>query len=121
MKLLIDMNLSPTWCEYLAQRGIESVHWSTIGSASAADVEIMQHAKEHSLVVMSHDLDFGAVLAATKAEGPSVIQVRCVDPTPDALGSIVVESLTQFGEVLRAGAIVVVEPGHARARVLPIR
>jgi len=31
VKLLIDMNLSPTWAAYLAQRGFEAQHWSTIG------------------------------------------------------------------------------------------
>lgn len=81
----------------------------------------MRYARDGGFVVMSHDLDFGAALAATHAHGPSVIQVRCVDPTPDAIGLIVRSALEQFREVLESGAIVVVEPGLSRARVLPIR
>lgn len=37
MKLLIDMNLSPDWVEVLATEGLEAVHWSKVGSSSAAD------------------------------------------------------------------------------------
>lgn len=31
MKLIVDMNLSPRWVEFLAGAGIEAVHWSMIG------------------------------------------------------------------------------------------
>jgi predicted nuclease of predicted toxin-antitoxin system len=35
VKLLVDMNLSPSWVDRLAQHGFEAVHWSTIGCDSA--------------------------------------------------------------------------------------
>ena len=38
MKLLVDMNLSPSWVERLARHGFEAVHWSTFGAATAPDV-----------------------------------------------------------------------------------
>jgi predicted nuclease of predicted toxin-antitoxin system len=31
MKLLIDMNLSPLWVQFLADSGFDSIHWSDIG------------------------------------------------------------------------------------------
>lgn len=37
MKLLIDMNLSPLWVEFLAGSGFESIHWSDVGQASGPD------------------------------------------------------------------------------------
>ena len=76
MKFLVDMNLSPKWCAILQAEGWESVHWSDVGSATAPDHEIMQHARNEGRVVLTHDLDFGAMLAATQAKGPSVVQVR---------------------------------------------
>jgi predicted nuclease of predicted toxin-antitoxin system len=76
MKLLIDMNLSPQWIEFLAERGFESVHWSTIGDVTASDSRIMDYAAEHQWIVFTHDLDFGALLARRKTRGPSVIQIR---------------------------------------------
>ena len=52
MKLLVDMNLSPRWVERLAGHGFEAVHWSTIGAATAPDVEILAWANEHGFVVI---------------------------------------------------------------------
>ena len=42
----------------------------------AEDSEIMAWASVNDFVVFTHDLDFGAILALTRAEGPSVVQVR---------------------------------------------
>jgi len=41
VRLLVDMNLSPSWVERLARHGFEAVHWSTIGAAIAPDHEIV--------------------------------------------------------------------------------
>jgi len=30
VKLLVDMNLSPSWVDRLASHGFDAVHWSTI-------------------------------------------------------------------------------------------
>jgi hypothetical protein len=62
MKLLVDMNLSPGWVNLLAAAGIEAVHWSSLGAASAPDTEIMAYAGARGYVVLTHDLDFSAIL-----------------------------------------------------------
>jgi len=38
MKILVDMNLSPKWVDYLSGNNIEAVHWSFIGSLAPAPV-----------------------------------------------------------------------------------
>jgi predicted nuclease of predicted toxin-antitoxin system len=50
VKLLVDMNLSPSWIARLARHGFDAVHWSTIGAATAPDDEILTWANEHSFV-----------------------------------------------------------------------
>jgi predicted nuclease of predicted toxin-antitoxin system len=65
MKLLIDMNLSPRWVASLNQAGWEAVHWSSVGKGNELDSEIMRYAAEQNYVVLTHDLDFSAILAAT--------------------------------------------------------
>jgi predicted nuclease of predicted toxin-antitoxin system len=74
MKLLIDMNLSPLWVEFLAASGFESIHWSKVGDPAAPDCVIMDYAAANGLVIFTHDLDFGALLADRKSRQPSVIQ-----------------------------------------------
>jgi len=50
VKLLVDMNLSPSWADRLKQHGLEAVHWSTIGAAAAPDDEILAWAREQESV-----------------------------------------------------------------------
>jgi predicted nuclease of predicted toxin-antitoxin system len=71
MKLLVDMNLSPGWLKLLRDLGWEAEHWSHIGRPNAPDSEVMAYAAAHEYVVLTHDLDFGAILAVTRGEKPS--------------------------------------------------
>jgi predicted nuclease of predicted toxin-antitoxin system len=87
MKFLIDKNLSPSWVEFLIEAGLEAVHWSAIGRGDADDAEVMQWAAQHDHVVLTSDLDFGAILAATRDRRPSVIQLRGDVPNAGHNGS----------------------------------
>lgn len=120
MKLLIDMNLSPDWCAVFRQEGWEAVHWSEVGDPRAKDETIMAWARDHGYLLFTHDLDFGALLAATRALGPSVIQVRTQDVLPSRLGELVVKVLEDQRQALAAGAIVTVEEARGRVRLLPL-
>ena len=119
MKLLLDMNLSPRWIQTLEDQGWEVVHWTSVGDPQASDRVIMQWAHDHDHVVVTHDLDFGALLAATSAEKPSVIQVRTRDVMPEVFAPILFDALDRFKNELEEGAFVVVEPAQARVRILP--
>jgi len=121
MKLLLDMNLSPTWVRFLEENGFEAVHWSTIAEPNATDAVIMARAREQGFVVITHDLDFSALLASTDAIGPSVIQLRTQDVLPDAIGSGVVRMPRDHRTVLDQGAILSIDALTSRLRVLPIR
>jgi predicted nuclease of predicted toxin-antitoxin system len=121
MKLLLDMNLSPVWVRFLEENGFEAIHWSTTGEPTATDAIIMAWARDHGFVVITHDLDFSALLASTEAAGPSVLQVRTQDVLPDAIGSDVVRALRDHRAALDQGAIVSVDELTARVRVLPIQ
>ena len=121
MKLLVDMNLSPRWISVLADAGIEAAHWSTLGANNAPDSEIMAYANVHDYVVLTHDLDFGAILAATHGEKPSVVQIRAEDVSPDVIGKQVIAALRQMAFELEEGALLTVDPNRTRMRVLPLR
>lgn len=120
MKFLIDMNLSPLWRAIFERHGWEATHWSAVGDPHAPDRVLMDWARANGYVVFTHDLDFGAVLAVTHAQGPSVIQVRTQDVTPDHLGSIVINAVRQYRAILESGALIIVDETKARARILPL-
>jgi predicted nuclease of predicted toxin-antitoxin system len=120
MKFLIDMNLSPGWRSILQFEGWDSIHWSNIGGVSAPDHEIMEWALINGRVVLTHDLDFGAMLAATQASGPSVAQVRTQDVRPQVLSPLLISVLRQYEKELDPGALLVLDEARSRVRLLPL-
>lgn len=120
MKLLVDMNLSPRWVSMLVDAGFEAVHWSTVGRNNAPDTEIMAFAKTNGHVVLTHDLGFGAILAATHGDKPSVVQIRSEDVSPDVIGKVVIVALKQMTAELEEGALLSLDPNRLRLRVLPL-
>lgn len=121
IKILIDMNLPPKWVKIFIAEGWEAVHWSEVGAIDAQDHVILKWAMNNNFIVFTHDLDFGALLAAGCSEGPSVIQIRTQNITPEAIGKIVTDAIHQFREDLDSGALISVNPQRSRARILPLR
>ena len=120
MKLLVDMNLSPRWVDLLTNAGIEAVHWSAIGARNASDAEIIAFARASGHIVLTHDLDLGAILAATQGNKPSVVQIRADDVGPDVIGLRVVAALRQVEVELQAGALLTIDTARDRLRLLPL-
>lgn len=120
MKLLVDMNISPDFCRAIAASNVTATHWSEIGKHNESDVALMKYARDHGYVVVSHDLDFSAILAASGAHGPSVIQVRTQDVLVPRFVEILLTAIGQFHTELDTGAIVMVDADRAKVRVLPI-
>ena len=120
MKLLLDMNLSPEFVGLLAEHGVIAVHWSTVGLPTAEDGEILRWAKDHEYVVVTFDLDFGTILAATGFHTPSVIQIRNLNSHPDVLCPLLVKVLKRFDRELANGALIVLDKTKDRIRLLPL-
>ncbi|MDR1147568.1 MAG: DUF5615 family PIN-like protein [Spirochaetaceae bacterium] len=120
MKLLIDMNLSLICVDFFLPSHIEAVHWSAIGATDAPDGEIMDYAANHGFAVFTHDLDFGFLLAVTRAGRPSVIQIRIDDLFPDSTATPIVSILRQFAAEIEQGALVTIGPNKTRMRMLPL-
>ena len=119
MKILIDMHLSPIWVNTFAKHEIEAIHWASVGDARATDRIIMEWASANGYIVFTHDLDFGALLAATQASSPSVIQVRTQDVLPNQIEATIISAINQFQTALEAGALITVDEIHSRVRILP--
>lgn len=121
MKLLVDLNLSPSWVDRLARHGFEAVHWSTIGAATAPDVEILSWANEHGFVLVTNDLDFSSILAAGGNQTPSVLQIRTQDLLSDVVVNTVVHALEAHREDIERGALLSIDEASTRVRMLPLR
>lgn len=121
MNLLIDMNLTPTWVEFLEEHNHSATHWSSVGRNDAPDTDLLAYARQHQAVILTQDLDFGALLALSGDDLPSVIQVRAQATLPRDIGSQVVDALRLSESYLLAGALVTISPTTHRVSVLPLR
>lgn len=121
MKLIVDMNLSTRWVGLLIDAGIDAEHWSTLGANNAPDSEIMAYARANDYVILTHDLDFSAILAATHGEKPSVVQIRSDDVSPDVIGAQIIIALKQMLAELENGALLTVDSNRTRMRLLPLQ
>jgi predicted nuclease of predicted toxin-antitoxin system len=121
MKILVDMNLSPDWISRLDTAGIEAVHWSSVGAVDAADSEIMAFAFQNGYTVLTQDLDFSAILAASHDCRPSVVQIRADNLNFDEIGALIIASILQLRSELEAGAILTIDQTkRVRLRLLPL-
>ena len=63
MKFLADMGISPLTAEYLRSLGHDAHHLRDIGLFRLADSNIMLIARDERRILLTHDLDFGELLA----------------------------------------------------------
>jgi len=120
MKILVDMNLSPKWTDYLIGNDIEAIHWSSIGSPDAPDTEIISYAKVHDYTILTNDLDFGFILAITHGKKPSIIQIRNDVLGPGRIGNIVISVIKQLAADIDSGALVTIDTRKTRVSLLPL-
>jgi predicted nuclease of predicted toxin-antitoxin system len=90
-------------------------------SADASDLEILSYAAANDYVVITHDLDFGTILAITHGKKPSVVQIRSLDISPDSIATLTIAALRHSEAELAAGALLTIEPDRTRLRILPLR
>lgn len=122
MRFLVDANVSPRLAEILCAAGHEAVAVRDLGLSDASDDEILDRAGAEDRVIISHDTDFGTLLAFRRLAKPSFILIRSSDPlTPDEQATLLVANIGAVAEDLEAGAIVVFARGHLRSRLLPVR
>ena len=115
------MNLSPALAAAIARHGHDVLHWSDVGDQRAPDLVILRWAREHDRVLVTHDLDFAAILATTDATSPSVIQVREQDLLATATADAIVGAIRTAAPALARGAVVTIHDDRSRIRILPLR
>ncbi len=119
MRLLLDMNVSPSLARELDPEGHDAEHVLDLGMGSASDEAVMARAVANRRCLVTADLDFAQMLAASRAARPSVVILRLRDPRPDRLRARHLAALRAAEAAVEEGAIVVDE-GSVRVRRLPV-
>ena len=76
MRFLGDMGVSMTTLRALRVLGHDAIHLRDEGLIRLPDDQIVAKAKLENRVVLTFDLDFGDIMAASHGESPSVILFR---------------------------------------------
>lgn len=120
VKFLVDMGISPETARWLRDMGYDAVHLHEQGLERLNDEHVLGKARDEGRVLLTHDLGFGQLLAASGAELPSVIVFRLADMRPPSVNRYLEQVLQQAGEDLLQGAIISVREDQIRIRQLPI-
>lgn len=121
IRFLLDMGIAHTTGQYLRSKGYDAVHLSDQGLERLPDDRIVAKAQEEERVIVTHDLDFGRIVALSGGAVPSIVTLRLSNMTP-AQVNIALEAI--FTEAIAAlldrGALVTITDKGIRIRELPI-
>jgi len=115
MKFLADMGISPKTVAFLKELGYEAVHAHSLGIDKWTDQDILEKAHKEKYILLTHDLDFGELLAASGGRFPSV------NMHPEQANRNLKAVITQQHKALQEGALISVTEGQIRIRLLPVK
>lgn len=116
MKFLADMGISPRSAAFLRGLGYDAIHLHDEGLDRLSDANILAKARTERRIVLTHDLDFGELVAASKAQLPSVVTFRLRNMAADHVNRYLEIIGANYQERLEAGAVISVTERQIRVR-----
>jgi len=120
IRLLLDMGIAQATGRHLRASGHDVVHLLEQQLACLPDDQIVAKAQEEGRAIVTHDLDFGRIVALSGRSVPSVVTLRLGDMTPARVNVALDTALRAAGRSLEKGALVTITDRGIRVRVLPI-
>ena len=119
MRFLADMGISPSTVAFLRGLGYEALHLHEEGLDRLRNSAILTRAREEGWVILTHDLDFGELVAASGARLPSLVVFRLRNMHPDRVNQYLHRIVGEHQAALEQGAVISVTEGQIRVRPLP--
>jgi predicted nuclease of predicted toxin-antitoxin system len=120
VRFLLNMNLSRDLGRRLAEHGHTYRHARDVGLARATDVEMVETARQSRETILTHDLDYGHLLAFSGRSEPSVVIYRMRDSHVSKMYSRTIGVWSQIEQPLGEWAIVIIKDATLGVRGLPI-
>jgi predicted nuclease of predicted toxin-antitoxin system len=114
------MGLSRRTAELLRDHGHDAIHLRDQGLQRLSDERIVEKAIDERRVVLTHDLDFGRIVALSQGRLPSVITFRLTDMRTAEVNRRLEDVLSRFASMLEEGALISVTDNAVRVRRLPV-
>ncbi len=81
----------------------------------------MKKARDENRILLTHDLDFGELIAASGDKLPSIVIFRLRNMSPENVNRYISDILKWHREKLEQGTIISVTEGQIRVRLLPVK
>ena len=120
MRLLQDMGISVGLAGVLRSHGHDVAHLHERGLETLVDSEILKLAIAEKRIIVTHDLDFTDLLAASAAILPSVVIFRLRNMRPERVLVRLLAVLAEHTADLGQGTIISVTESQIRKRTLPL-
>jgi len=120
MKFLLDMGISHKCADFLRSQDHDAVHLRDEDLQRMRDEDIITKAREEERIILTHDLDFGRIMALSKTKLPSVITFRLQDMRAVNVNHYLSIVIKDFADDLEAGALISANEQAIRVRILPI-
>jgi predicted nuclease of predicted toxin-antitoxin system len=120
MKFLLDVGISPRLGKLLTLNSHSYRYLPDFYSNKTSDADILEIAIQNQEVIITHDLDFGSLLAFSRKNQPSVILFRIHHIDPELFYNLISENWQRIEEPLLNGSLVIIEAETIRVRYLPI-
>jgi predicted nuclease of predicted toxin-antitoxin system len=120
MRFLADMGISLITVAWLREQGHEAVYLPEIGWQRAEDSAILAKARDEGYILLTLDLDFGYLMAISKANLPNVILFRLGNETAEIVTKRLSDVLECCAEMLDQGTFLSVRESTIRITRLPL-
>jgi predicted nuclease of predicted toxin-antitoxin system len=120
MRFLLDMGLGRSTAEYLRAEGHDALHLRDEGLQRLGDAAIVDKALVEQRVIVTHDLDFGRIVALSQGKLPSVITFRLSNMSVEEVNRRLADVLRRFTPLLNEGALISITDDAVRIRRLPV-
>ncbi len=120
MKFLLDMPISPKTTDWLKKHGHDALHVRDLGMARSDDTSILKYSADQGRILLSIDLDFGALMSFSRSANPGIILFRMQRPLPELIHKRLEFIFQTHKEAELASSITIVDDSRLRIRKLPI-
>ena len=120
MRFLADMGVDVRVVEWLRRHGHDAVHLRDEELQRAPDEQVFAKALAEDRIVLTFDLDFGDLAVLTREPAVRVILFRLENARTTHVIERPETVLAGSSDALARGAVVIVEEGRQRIRLLPI-
>lgn len=120
MNFLLDENISPSLCQAFEQLGHQAVHSKSVSLIGSPDDKVVEFALSNDFIIVTHDLDYGRIVALSGLAKPSVLTIRMQKLNMQLMRRMISENFNTISQLLGKGALVTIDETSLRYKILPL-